>query len=208
VLLPVAVAVAVVVIRSGLAELAVVSVAVVRRPTDDGGRVVGQRGMAAAAGTRRRAGDRDHSPCRQLRCRGVRRGRMAPLWYQVRLSGPGLLRRHRALPGRGRRNRRLPRSRDNGVQPETERDRQPQRERHGPAQPTPRRTSGRHHRPPRRRRVGLLASRRRLRQLERCERRLPESMTVSVTRRPLRRFLSDPGSLDGPHGRERSRDRS
>ena len=36
-LLPVAVA------RSGLAELAVVSVMVVRRPADDGGRAVGQR---------------------------------------------------------------------------------------------------------------------------------------------------------------------
>jgi hypothetical protein len=57
-LLPVAVA------RSGLAELAVVSVMVVRRPADDGGRAVGQRewppplerGAAAVTGTRVRAG--------------------------------------------------------------------------------------------------------------------------------------------------------
>ena len=134
--------------RSGSAELAV-SVAVVCRPTDDGGRAmrfdraVGQLGMAAAAGTRRHAGDRGQRRCRHCRCRGVRRGRMAPLWYQVRLAGPSLLGRHRALPGRRPRNRRLPRSRDKPVQPETERHNQ--RQSHGPAQPASRRTSGRHH---------------------------------------------------------------
>jgi hypothetical protein len=134
---------------TGAAELAVVSVAAVCRPAGEGGRAmrfdraVCQRGMAAAAGTRRRGGDRGQRPGRHCRCRGMRRCRMAPLWYQVRLAGPGLLGRHRGLPGRRRRNRRLPRSRDKGVQPETERG--DQRQRHGPAQPAPRSTSGRHH---------------------------------------------------------------
>ena len=107
-------------------------------------RAVRQRGMAAAAGTRRRGGDRGQRPGLHCPCRGMRRCRMAPLWYQDRLAGPGLLGPHRALPGRRRRNPRLPRSRGKGVQPETERHHQRQRERHGPAQPAPRRTSGRH----------------------------------------------------------------
>jgi hypothetical protein len=136
---------------SGPAELAGVSVAAVCRPASDGGRAmhfdraVRQRGMAAAAGTRRHGADRGQRPGRHCRCRGLRCCRMAPLWYQVRLAGPGLLGRHRGLPGRRRRNRRLPRSRDKGVQPETERHHQRQRERHAPAQRAPRRTSGRHH---------------------------------------------------------------
>jgi hypothetical protein len=160
------VAVAGSVASSGLAELAVVSVAAVCRPTDDRGRAmrldraVGQRGMAAAAGTRCRGGDRGQRPCRHCRYRGMRRCRMAPLWYQVRLAGPGLLGPHRALPGRRRRNRRLPRSRDKGIQPETERHRQRQRERHGPAQSAPRRTSGRRHWLTRCGRVGLVPKRR------------------------------------------------
>src|SRR5215472_7212045 len=82
--------------RSGSAELAA-SVALVCRPADDGGRAmrfdraVGQPGMAAAAGTRRHAGDGGQRRCRHCRRRGVRRGRIAPLWYQVRLAGPSLL---------------------------------------------------------------------------------------------------------------------
>ena len=108
-------------------------------------RAVRQRGMAAAAGTRRRGGDRGQRPDRHRRCRGMWRCRMAPLWNQVRLAGPGLLGRHRALSCRRRRNRRLPRSRDKGVQPETERHHQRQRERHCPARPAPRRTTGQHH---------------------------------------------------------------
>ncbi len=134
---------------SGTPELAVVSVAAVCRPVSDGGRAmhfdraVRQRGMATAAGTRRHGGDRGQRPGRHCRCRGPRRCRMAPLWYQVRLAGPGLLGPHRGLPCRRRRNRRLPRCRDKGVQPETERHHQRQCERHAPAQPAPRRTSGR-----------------------------------------------------------------
>ena len=130
------------------AGISAVSVAVVCQPTNDGGRAmrfdraVGQRGMAAA-GTRCRGGGRGQHPCRHYRCRGMRRCRMAPLWYQVRLARPGLLGRHRALPGRRRRSRRLQRSRDKGVQPETERHHQRQRECHGPAQSPPSRTSGR-----------------------------------------------------------------
>lgn len=100
------VAVAGSVASSGCAELAVVSVAAVGRLTYDGDRVLrldrpaGQRGMAAAAGTRCRGGDRGQRPCRHCRYRGMRRCRMAPLWSQVRLAGPGLLGRsdERAAP--------------------------------------------------------------------------------------------------------------
>ena len=135
---------------SGAAEPAVVPVAAVCRPAGDGGRVLrfdralGQRGMAAAAGTRRRGGNRWRRACRHCRWRRMRRCRMAALGYQVRLAGPGLLGRHRARPGRRRRNPRLPRSRGTGVQPETGRHHQRPRERHGPAPPAPRKTSGRH----------------------------------------------------------------
>jgi hypothetical protein len=141
---PMAVSRPVSVAPSGPAEPAVVPVAAVCRPAGDGGRVLrfdralGQRGMAAAAGTRRRGGDRGQGACRHCRWRRVRRCRMAALWYQVRLAGPGLLGRRCARPGRRRRNRRLPRSRGTGVQPETGRHHQRQRERHGPAPPAPR----------------------------------------------------------------------
>ena len=70
---------------SRLADLAVVPVAVVYRPTD-GGRAtrfdhaVGRRGMAGAAGTRRRGGDRGQRLCRHRWCRGMRRGCLAALW--------------------------------------------------------------------------------------------------------------------------------
>ena len=124
-------------------------------------RALGQRGMAAAAGTRRRDGDRWRRPCRRCWRRRMRRCcRTAPMWYQVRIAGPGVLGRHRALPGRRRRNRRLPRSPDKGVQPETERHHQRQRERHGPAQPAPRRTSSRHPWLTRRGRAGPVPQRR------------------------------------------------
>jgi len=90
----------------------------------------------------------------------MRRYRMAPLWYQDRLAGPGRLGPDRALPGRRRRDPHLPRSRDKGVQPETERHQQRQRERHDPAQPALRRTSGRHHWLTRCGRAGLVPQRR------------------------------------------------
>jgi hypothetical protein len=123
--------------------------AAVCRPADDGGRAmrfdraVRQRGMAAAAGTRRHGGDRGQRPGRRCPCRGMRRCRMAPLWYQNRLAGPGLLGSHRALPGGRRRHPRLPRSRDKEIQPETERHHQRQRERQGPARLAPSRSLGR-----------------------------------------------------------------
>lgn len=109
--------------RSRPAGLAAAFVAVVCQPVGGGramrlDRAVGHRGKAAAAGTRRHAGDWSRRPGRRpgrhCRCREVRRGRVGPLWCQVRLAGPSLLGRHRALPSRRRCNRRLPRSWDKG----------------------------------------------------------------------------------------------